>query len=102
MMAIYGVWPLGACPLPEAISVAGETIDHLFYGIHTLALVILLGTGGAIGWVIWKFDHRRNDNANAKAAYFHHNTKAGSDLDAGASRDSGDAGVLSDEFLGRK
>ncbi len=73
LMASWGVWPFEACELPESLSSAAKTIDHLFYGIHTLSMLILLGTGVAIGWVIWKFDHRRDPNR--KAAYFHHNTK---------------------------
>ena len=72
-MASWGVWPFEACELPESLSSAGKTIDHLFYGIHALSMLILLGTGVAIGWVIWKFDHRRDPNR--KAAYFNHNTK---------------------------
>ena len=36
-------------------------------------MLILLATGSAIGWVVWKFDHRHDDRK--KAAYFHHNTK---------------------------
>ena len=71
-MAIYGVWPFAACPMPPSLSAAGETIDHLFNGIHLLAVVILLGTGGLIGFVLWKFDHRRNPETKAK--YFSHNT----------------------------
>ena len=73
LMASWGVWPFAACELPESLSSAGQTIDHLFYGIHALSMLILLGTGVAIGWVIWKFDHRRDPNR--KAAYFNHNTK---------------------------
>ena len=72
-MASWGVWPFEACELPESLSSAGKTIDHLFFGIHALSMLILLGTGAAIGWVIWKFDHRRDPNR--KAAYFNHNTK---------------------------
>ena len=72
-MAIYGVWPFAACPMPPSFSAAGETIDHLFNGIHLLAVVILLGTGGLIGFVLWRFDHRRNPEE--KAQYFSHNTK---------------------------
>lgn len=71
-MAIYGVWPFAACQMPPSFSTAGETIDNLFNGIHVLAVVILLGTGGAIGYVLWRFDHRRNPEGKAK--YFSHNT----------------------------
>jgi len=72
LMAMYGVWPFAACPMPPSLSTAGETIDSLFNGIHVLAVVILLGTGGTIGYVLWRFDHRRNPDGKAK--YFSHNT----------------------------
>ena len=72
LMAIYGVWPFTACQMPPSYSTAGETIDDLFHGIHLLAVVILLGTGGTIGYVLWRFDHRRNPAGKAK--YFSHNT----------------------------
>ena len=71
LMAMYGVTPLETAWLPKSFTDAGDTIDQLFNGIHLLSAVILLGTGLAIGYALWKFDHRRND----KAAYFHHNTK---------------------------
>lgn len=71
LMAQYGVWPFSACPMPPSFSVAGQTIDRLFNGIHVLAVVILLGTGGTIGYVLWRFDHRRD--TNGKAQYFSHN-----------------------------
>ena len=71
-MAINGVWPFAACQMPPSLSTAGETIDNLFNGIHVLAVVILLGTGGAIGYVLWRFDHRRTPDRKAK--YFSHNT----------------------------
>jgi len=71
-MAINGVWPFAACQMPPSFSTAGETIDNLFNGIHVLAVVILLATGGLIGFVLWRFDHRRSPDE--KAAYFSHNT----------------------------
>ena len=60
LMAVYGVWPFAACQMPPSFTTAGQTIDNLFNGIHVLAVVILLGTGAAIGFVLWRFDHRRN------------------------------------------
>ena len=72
LMAVYGVWPFAACQMPPSFTTAGQTIDNLFNGIHVLAVVILLGTGAAIGFVLWRFDHRRNPDG--KAAYFSHNT----------------------------
>lgn len=71
-MAINGAWPFAACQMPLSFSAAGQTIDNLFNGIHVLAVVILLGTGGAIGYVLWRFDHRRNPDG--KASYVSHNT----------------------------
>ena len=73
MMAGLKIAPLENASLPGSLSEAGDTIDQLFNGIHYLAAFILLGTGLAIGFAIWKFDHRRNPNS--KAAYFHHNTR---------------------------
>lgn len=70
-MAINGMWPFAGCQMPPSLSTAGETIDSLFNGIHVLAVVILLGTGGAIGYVLWRFDHRRSPDHKAK--YFSHN-----------------------------
>ncbi len=72
-MAAWEIAPLDHCGLPLSLSRAGDTIDHLFNGIHYLAAAILLGTGLVLGWVLWRFDHRRNPQR--KAAYFHHNTK---------------------------
>ena len=72
VMAVYGMWPLAAGQMPPSFSTAGETIDGLFYGIHGLAVVILLLTGGLIGFVLWRFDHRRSESE--KARYFSHNT----------------------------
>ena len=73
IMAAMNIWPLENCWLPANINQSGQAIDDLFNGIHILCAVILGGTGIAIGWAIWKFDHRRSDSK--KAAYFHHNTK---------------------------
>lgn len=72
-MATYGIAPFENAWLPKSFSDSGDTIDQLFNGIHVLSAVILLGTGLAIGWVLWKFDHTRN--ANEKALYIKHNTK---------------------------
>ena len=73
VMAMLGVAPLETAWLPNSLSDSGDAIDRLFNGVHLLAAIILLGTGLMIGWVLWKFDHRRNNNAKAK--YFRHNTK---------------------------
>ena len=73
VMAQFGVAPLESAWLPRSFSDAGDTIDQLFNGIHLLSAVILTGTVLTIAWALWKFDHRRNDNA--KARYFTHNTK---------------------------
>ena len=70
LMAMWGVTPFETAWLPRSLSDSGDAIDQIFNGIHLLAAFILLGTGLAIGYALWKFDHRRN----AKAAYFHHNT----------------------------
>lgn len=71
LMAMWGVSPLQSAWLPRSFSESGDTIDQLFNGIHLLSAFILLGTGLAIAYALWKFDHRRND----KALYIHHNTK---------------------------
>lgn len=73
VMAQLGVTPLESAWLPKSFSAAGDTIDQLFNGIHLLSAVILTGTVLTIGWTLWKFDHRQNDDA--KARYFTHNTK---------------------------
>lgn len=73
VMAASGVAPLEHCWMPGSFTAAGDTIDHLFNWIHYLAAVLLLGTGLTIGWVLWRFDHRRNPGT--KAAHFHQNTK---------------------------
>lgn len=70
-MAVNGVWPLSMCPLPASFSTAGEAIDRLYNGIHIVAVVILIGTMSAIGYVLWRFDHRRQHET--KAMYFSHN-----------------------------
>lgn len=71
LMATNGVWPLTACPLPPSLSDAGDAIDRLYYGIHWVAVVVLIGTLSAIGFVLWRFDHRRQPERKAK--YFSHN-----------------------------
>lgn len=73
LMATFHIPPLDHCGLPESFSSAGDTIDQLFNGIHVLAAVILLGTGLTLGWMLWRFDHRRA--GNTKALYVHHNTR---------------------------
>ena len=57
--------------LPENYSVAGKTIDHLFYLLCWISAVIFIGTGIVIGWVLWRYDHRRQE----RALYFSHNFK---------------------------
>ncbi len=73
VMVAWEVAPLTSCRLPASLTSAGDSIDQLFNGIHYLAAVILLGTGLTIGWVVWKFDHRRFPDSKAK--FIHHNTK---------------------------
>ena len=73
VMATFDVVPFTSARLPKSFTEAGDTIDQLANGIHMLSAVILLGTGLAIGFVLWKFDHRRSDKK--KALYIHHNTK---------------------------
>ncbi len=73
VMAAAGIAPLENCWMPGSFTVAGDTIDHLFNWIHYLAAVLLLGTGLTIGWILWRFDHRRN--SGTKATYVHHNAK---------------------------
>lgn len=73
VLAGLNIAPLKNCSLPSSYSAAGDTIDNLFDGIHYLSAFILLGTGLAIGFAMWKFDHRRDPDS--KAAYIHHNTK---------------------------
>jgi cytochrome c oxidase subunit 2 len=70
----FSIWPLQDVWFGKSFSTAGETIDSIFNGIHLLAAVILIGTVMALGWAIWKFDHRRYPEGS-KATYFSHNTK---------------------------
>ena len=72
LMAMFGVTPFEHAWLPKSFSESGKAIDQLFNGIHLLSAFILLGTGLAIGWAMWKFDHRNSEAT--KAQYFHHNT----------------------------
>ena len=71
VMAAWGLPPFRGAWLPKNYSVAGETIDHLFYLLNWISAVIFIGTGAVIGWVLWKYDHRRRD----QASYFSHNTQ---------------------------
>ena len=71
VMAAWGMPPFQGAWLPENYSVAGKTIDHLFYLLNWISALIFIGTGIVIGWVIWKYDHRRRDTAS----YFSHNFK---------------------------
>ena len=70
LMAASGIAPFEGAWMPESYSDAGDTIDHLFNGLHILSAVILVGTMLAIGWIVWRFDEKRE-----AAAHFHHNTK---------------------------
>lgn len=70
LIASMGVWPLSACPSPPSLSTAGDAIDDLYNGLNVLAMVVLLGTGGLVGYVLWRFDHRRS--LGSKAKYFTH------------------------------
>ena len=74
LLAQFGIWPFEQVWFGDSYSDAGKTIDGIFNGIHILSGVILLGTVLTIGWIIWKFDHRRYEEG-AKASYFSHNTK---------------------------
>ncbi len=73
VMMEWGIAPLEHCRLPISLSDAGDGIDHLWNGIHLLAMLILLGTGLILGALLWRFDHRRH--GNTKASFIHHNTK---------------------------
>lgn len=64
------MWPFQGAWMPDSYSEAGNTIDHLFNGLHLLSAVILIGTGLTIGWIVWKFDKKRE-----RALHIHHNTK---------------------------
>ena len=70
LMAAMNMWPFAGAWMPVSYSAAGDTIDHLFNGLHLLSAVILIGTGLVIGWIIWKFDRNRE-----KSLYVHSNTK---------------------------
>lgn len=73
LMSTFDIAPFEGTGLPASFSDAGDSIDRLFNGIHVLAAVILLGTGLTLGWIIWRFDHRRS--GQKKALYIHHNTR---------------------------
>ncbi len=74
LLAQFGFWPFHEVWFSSSYSEAGKTIDSIFDGIHILSAIILMGTVLTIGWIIWKFDHRRYEEGS-KAAYFSHNTK---------------------------
>ncbi len=71
LMAAAGVWPFAGAWLPVSFSDSGDTIDHLFNLIHWISAAILLITGLAIGWVVWRFEARQSPSAR----HFHHNTR---------------------------
>ncbi|MCH2182243.1 MAG: cytochrome c oxidase subunit II [Mariniblastus sp.] len=71
LMAAWGMAPFQGAWLPENYSVAGKTIDHLFYLLCWISALIFIGTGIVIGWVLWRYDHRRQQRAH----YFSHNFK---------------------------
>ena len=97
LMAMFGIWPLTHAWLPKSFSTAGDTIDQLFNGIHLLSAVILLGTGLAIGWAIWKFDHRNDDRK--KSGLLSSQYAAGSHLDDHPGDHLGVPGFLSNEVV---
>ena len=70
VMAAMNAWPFNGAWMPESYSEAGDTIDHLFNGLHLLSAVILIGTMLSIGWIVWRFNEKRES-----ALYIHHNTK---------------------------
>lgn len=70
ILAAMDIAPFKGAWMPESYSEAGDTIDHLFNGLHLLSALILAGTGLTMGWIIWKFD-----KSQSSAKHFHHNTK---------------------------
>ncbi len=73
LLTQFAIWPFEELWFGDSYSNAGRTIDSIFNGIHLLSAAILLGTVMTIGWIVWKFDHRRYESGS-KAAYFSHNT----------------------------
>ncbi|MDB4533443.1 cytochrome c oxidase subunit II [Vicingaceae bacterium] len=69
--AAYGWAPLESGWLPEDISQAGATIDHLFMLIHYISAVIFIGTGVVLAWSMWRYSGDRD----GKASYVHSNTR---------------------------
>lgn len=70
VLAANQVWPMQGLWLPPNYSQAGETIDFLWVLIHAIGAFILLGTGLALAYSLWRFGNR----ARAQSACFRHNT----------------------------
>lgn len=68
--AALGFVPLATAWLPENLSQQGRTIDWLFYVIHGLAAVVLMGTGWLLALAMWRF----HDRPGARAHYIRSNT----------------------------
>ncbi|MEM7456624.1 MAG: cytochrome c oxidase subunit II [Planctomycetota bacterium] len=72
LAAAFGAGPFAGAWMPESYSEAGDTIDHLFNFIHLICAGILLITGLAIGWILWK---NSNAGSDKPALFVHHNTR---------------------------
>lgn len=72
-VAVYAacgrIAPLQTATLPANYATAGHTIDHLYWTIHYLAAVILLGTGVLLAWSIVRF----GEPAQRRARHVHGN-----------------------------
>lgn len=71
LCAAWGVGPLRGLWLPESYSQAGDTIDYLFVVLHLICAVILVITGLALTWSVWRYGSRQRE----RAAYFTHDNR---------------------------
>lgn len=61
--AILGLPPFQDHWLPDNINRYGHAIDHLFNLILILTGIVFIGTGLALGWLLWKYDRRSNSES---------------------------------------
>lgn len=62
LWAILELPPMQNHWLPPNINVYGDAIDHLFYVILWLTGITFIGTGLALGYLLWKYDEKRSQS----------------------------------------
>lgn len=73
VMAAMGIAPLVAVGFPPSIGDKRLATDQLISGLQVVAAAVLLAAGLMIGYVIWRFDHRRSPDS--KRDFVHQNSK---------------------------